>query len=77
MELPGKVIDMKCLLSPILRLLAGMTTFLGIRGVRDVFAENFLLKRQLLVMRRSQRRAPNLRAATLLRLHRGFRDFKY
>ena len=66
MELPGKVIDMKYLLSPILRLLAGLTTFLGTRGIRAVLAENFLLKRQLLVMRRSRRRAPNLRVADRL-----------
>ena len=104
MGLPGRVIDMKCFLSPILRLLAGLTVFVGTRGIRAVLAENFLLKRQLLVMRRSRRRAPNLRTAdrlllgfysqflsprrllraaiilkpaTLLRFHRGFKDFKY
>src|ERR1039458_4613985 len=104
MELPGEVIDMKCFLSPILRLLAGLTAFVGTRGIRAVLAENLLLKRQLLVMRRSRRRAPNLRIgdrllfgfcsqflsprrlvraaiilkpATLLRFHRGFKDFKY
>ena len=87
-----------------LRLLAGLITLLGTRGIRAVLAENFLLKRQLLVLRRSRRRAPNLRTAdrllfglfsqflsprrlmraalilkpaTLLRLHRGFKDFKY
>jgi hypothetical protein len=45
MELPGKVIDMKCLFSSILRLLAGLTTSLATRGIRAVLAENFLLKR--------------------------------
>jgi hypothetical protein len=60
---PGKVVDMKCLLSPILRLVAGLITLLGTRGIRAVLAENFLLKRQLLVLRRSRRRAPNLCAA--------------
>src|ERR1019366_5195959 len=104
MELPGEVIDMKCFLSPTRRLLAGLTAFGGTRGIRAVLAENLLLKRQLLVMRRSRRRAPNLRIgdrllfgfcsqflsprrlvraaiilkpATLLRFHRGFKDFKY
>src|ERR1019366_8109240 len=66
MELPGEVIDMKCFLSPILRLLAGVTAFVGTRGIRAVLAENLLLKRQLLVMRRSRRRAPNLRTADRL-----------
>src|SRR5438045_887541 len=69
-----------------------------------VLAENILLKQQLLILRRSRRRAPNLRPvdrvllgfcsqflsprrlirtavilkpATLLRFHRGFKDFKY
>ena len=102
--LTGKVIDMKYLLWLILRLLAGLTTRLGSRGTRAVLAENLLLKRQLLVLRRSRRRAPNLRTAdrllfgfsslflsprrlrrtaiilkpaTLLRFHRGLKDFKY
>ena len=100
----GKVIDMKYLLWLILRLLAGLTTLLGSRWTRAVLAENLLLKRQLLVTRRSRRRAPNLRAAdrllfgfcslflskrrlirtaivlkpsTLLRFHRGLKEFKY
>ncbi len=63
MVLPGKVIEMKCFLSPILRPLAGLTVLLGTRGIRAVLAENFLLKQQLLVMRRSRWRAPNLRTA--------------
>src|SRR5271157_5304349 len=88
----------------ILRLLAGLITFLGSAGTRAVLAENLLLKQQLLIVRRSRRRAPTLRTAdrvlfgfcsqflsrrrlirtaiilkpaTLLRFHRGFRDFKY
>ena len=100
----GKVIGMKYLLWLILRLLTGPTTLLRSRGTRAVLAENLLLKRQLLVMRRSRRRAPNLRPAdrlllgfcsqflrprrlirtaiilkpaTLLRFHRGFKNFKY
>ncbi len=104
MVLAGKVIDMKHLLWLIVRLVAGPTTLLGSRGIRAVVAENLLLRQQLLVMRRSRRRAPNLRTtdrlvlgfcsqflsprrllrnalilkpATLLRFHRGFRDFKY
>src|SRR5258708_39790034 len=54
---PGKVVAMKCLASAMLRLLA---VLMGSRGIRAVLAENFLLKRQLLVLRRSRRRAPNL-----------------
>jgi len=57
---PGKVVAMKCLASMILRLLAVLITLPGTRGIRAVLAENFLLKRQLLVVRRSRRRAPNL-----------------
>src|ERR1022692_1010412 len=57
---PGKVVDMKCLVSPILRLPAFLITLLGTRGIRAVLAENFPLKRQLLVLRRSRRRAPSL-----------------
>src|SRR5258708_20261739 len=51
---------MKCVPSTILRLLAVLITLPGTRGIRAVLAENFLLKRQLLVLRRSRRRAPNL-----------------
>jgi putative transposase len=102
--LTGKVIEMEYWFWPILRLLAGLITVLGSGGIRAVLAENLILKQQLLVMRRSRRRAPNLRTAdrvlfgfcsqflsprrlirsaiilkpaTLLRLHRRFKDFKY
>jgi hypothetical protein len=102
--LAGKVIEMEYWFWPILRLLAGLITVLGSGGIRAVLAENLILKQQLLVMRRSRRRAPNLRTAdrmlfgfcsqflsprrlirsaiilkpaTLLRLHRRFKDFKY
>ena len=63
---PGKVVDMKCLLSAILRLLAGLITLRVTRGIRAVLAENLVLKRQLLVLRRSGRRAPNLGTADRL-----------
>ena len=63
MVIRDKVIGMKDLLLLTLRLLAGLVTLLGTRGIRAVLAENLLLKRQLLVMRRSPRRAPNLRTA--------------
>ena len=63
---PGKVVDMKCLLSPILRLLAGLITLQGTRGIRAVLSENLVLKRQLLVLRRSRRAAPNLGTADRL-----------
>ena len=52
---PGKVVDMKCLVSPILRLPAFLITLLGTRAIRAVLAENFLLKRQLLILRRSRK----------------------
>jgi putative transposase len=88
----------------LVHLLARLAIFLGTGGTRAVFAENILLKQQLLVLQRSRRRAPNLRTAdrvlfgfcsqflsprrlirtaiilkpaTLLRMHRGFKDFKY
>jgi hypothetical protein len=48
---------------PILRLVASLIPALGNCGVRAVLAENLILKQQLLVMRRSRRRAPNLRTA--------------
>jgi transposase InsO family protein len=66
MVVSGKVIDMKYLLWLILRLLAGLITLLVGRGTRAVLAENLLLKHQLLVMRRSRRRAPNLRTTDRL-----------
>jgi len=102
--LTGKVIEMKYWFWLILRVLTGLITLLGSGGIRAVLAENLLLKQQLLVMRRSRRRAPNLRTAdrlllgfcsqflnrrrlmrtaiilkpaTLLRFHRGLKDFKY
>jgi hypothetical protein len=63
MVIRDKVIGMKDLLLLTLRLLAALVTLLGTRGIRALLAENLLLKRQLLVMRRSRRRAPNLRTA--------------
>ncbi len=104
MVLLGKVVEMKHLLWLILQFIAGLTTVLRSRGTRAALAENFLLNRQLLVLRRSRQRSPNLRASdrwlfgfcsqflsrrrlvraaiilkpsTLLRLHRGLRQFKY
>jgi hypothetical protein len=59
----GKLIGMKYALWLMLRLLAGLTTLPGSRGTRAVLAENLILKRQLLVIRRVRRRAPNLRTA--------------
>ena len=61
--LTGNVIEMEYWFWPILRLLAGLITVLGSGGIRAVLAENLILKQQLLVMRRSRRRAPNLRTA--------------
>ena len=88
----------------LVHLLTGLAVLLGTGGTRAILAENILLKRQLLVLQRSRRRAPNFRTAdrllfgfcsqflsprrlirtaiilkpaTLLRFHRGFKDFKY
>src|SRR5258708_27319922 len=46
----------------LVHLLARLATLLGTDRTRAVLAENTLLKHQLLVMRRSRRRAPNLRS---------------
>ena len=74
MVLLGKVIGMNYLLWLILRLLAGLTPCLGNRGIRAVLAENLLLKRQLLVLRRthSRRRSPHLRMTDRLILGLSF-----
>jgi putative transposase len=45
------------------RLLARLCVLLGPGGARAVLAENILLKQQLLILRRSRRRAPNLWSA--------------
>jgi hypothetical protein len=57
----GKVMEMEYWFWPILSLLAGLITVLENGVVRTVLAENLILKQQLLVMRRSRRRSPNLR----------------
>jgi transposase InsO family protein len=50
----------------LVHLIVRLATLLGSRGVRAVLAENFLLRQQLLVMRRSRHRAPKLRTADRL-----------
>jgi transposase InsO family protein len=50
----------------LVHLLARLSILLGRGGTRAVLAENILLKQQLLVLRRSRRRAPNLRTADRL-----------
>ena len=87
----------------LLHLLSKLGKLLRPGGAKSLVAENILLKQQLLILRRSRRRTPNLRVvdrvlfgfcsqflsprrllrtaiilkpATLLRFHRGFRDFK-
>jgi len=42
-------------------LLARLSVLFGPCGIRNVLAENILLKQQLLDLQRSRRRAPNLR----------------
>jgi transposase InsO family protein len=61
--LAGKVMEMEYWFWPVLRLLAGLITVLGNGRIRVVLAENLILKQQLLAMRRSRRRSPNLRTA--------------
>src|SRR6266403_4662538 len=95
---------MRHVLLILLHLLSKMGQLLRPGGTKSLVAENILLKQQLLILRRSRRRAPNLRAAdrvlfgfcsqllsprrlirtaiilkpaTLLRFHRGFKEFKY
>src|SRR6266496_6555459 len=95
---------MKDLFVELAHLLAAFATVLKPGRAKGLVAENLLVRQQLLVLRRSRRRAPNLRAtdrllfgfcsqflsrrrllrsaiilkpATLLRFHRGLKDFKY
>jgi hypothetical protein len=56
----GKAIEMEYWLWPILRLLDGLTVVLRSGGIRAALAENLLLKQQLSIIRRSQRRAADL-----------------
>jgi transposase InsO family protein len=51
---------MKATLVLFTHLLVRFALFIGPGGVRAILAENLLLKQQLLVLRRSRRRAPNL-----------------
>ncbi len=52
----------------LVHLLAGLAVLLRPGGIRCVLAENLLLKQQLLILRRSSRRAPNLRTTERLLL---------
>jgi putative transposase len=51
---------MKALLLALLHLTVMTAKLCGPGGVRAVFAENLVLKQQLIVLRRARRRAPNL-----------------
>ena len=62
---------MKDLLLPLLHLAVTAAKLCRPGGVRAVIAENLLLKQQLIVLRRSRQRAPNLRVGD--RLLCGFR----
>ena len=57
---------MKDLLLPLLHLAVTAAKLCRPGGVRAVIAENLLLKRQLIVLRRSRQRAPNLRVGDRL-----------
>ena len=52
----------------LVHLLAGLAVLLRPGGIRCVLAENLLLKQQLLILRRSRRRASNLRTTERLLL---------
>ena len=58
---------MKDLLLPLLHLAVTAAKLCRPGGVRAVIAENLLLKQQLIVLRRSRQRAPNLRVGDRLR----------
>ena len=57
---------MKDLLLPLLHLAVTAAKLCRSGGVRAVIAENLLLKQQLIVLRRSRQRAPNLRVGDRL-----------
>ena len=57
---------MKDLLLPLLHLAVTAAKLCRPGGVRAVIAENLLLKQQLIVLRRSRQRAPNLRVSDRL-----------
>ena len=57
---------MKDLLLPLLHLAVTAAKLCRPGGVRAVIAENLLLKQQLIVLRRSRQRAPNLRVGDRL-----------
>jgi putative transposase len=52
----------------LVQLLVGLAVLLRPGGMRSVLAQNLLLKQQLLILRRSRRRAPNLRTTERLLL---------
>ncbi len=52
----------------LVHLLVGLIVLLRPDGIRSVLAQNLLLKQQLLILRRSRRRAPNLRTTERLLL---------
>src|SRR6267154_2440248 len=52
----------------LVHLLVGLAVLLRPGGIRSVLAENLLLKQQLLILRRSRRRASNLRTTERLLL---------
>ncbi len=70
---------MKDLLLPLLHLAVTAAKLCRPGGVRAVIAENLLLKQQLIVLRRSRQRAPNLRVGDRLLCGFGalFRCFRH
>ena len=54
---------MRDLLILLVHLIATLARLMGPGGLRSVVAESLLVKQQLLILNRSQHRAPNLRAS--------------
>ena len=57
---------MRDLLILLVHLIATLTRLMGPGGLRSVVAESLLVKHQLLILKRSRQRAPNLRASDRL-----------
>jgi putative transposase len=64
--MPPKLLAMRELVVLVPHLFTRLVTLLGHRGIRAVVSENLMLKHQLLVIRRSRRRAPQLQPADRL-----------
>ena len=59
----GKNLPMRDLIILLVHLISTLARFLGPGGLRSVVAESLLVKQQVLILNRSRKRAPNLRAS--------------